>query len=120
MDTASCSSSNGRSCGPAVQTKSLTCQPGPDAKGCAVIVMALQYSNFSQAAARRGELGTANPSHSKGSRVMTASPSQSFIDALHTDRPAPDRADKMGLYGWLIGNWEMDAVYYLDDGSTRR
>ena len=28
-----------------------------------------------------------------------------FIDALHTDRPAADRADKMGLYGWLIGRW---------------
>lgn len=44
----------------------------------------------------------------------------SFIDALHTDRPAPDRADKMGLYGWLIGNWTMDAVLYGDDGSEHR
>ena len=48
---------------------------------------------------------------------MTASASPSFIDALHTDRPAPDRADKMGLYGWLIGRWEMDAVIHADDGS---
>jgi hypothetical protein len=48
---------------------------------------------------------------------MTASASPTFIDALHTDRPAPDRADKMGLYGWLIGRWEMDAVTYADDGS---
>ena len=23
----------------------------------------------------------------------------------------------MGLYGWLIGRWEMDAVTYADDGS---
>ena len=38
------------------------------------------------------------------------SASRSFIDALHTAGPAPDRADKMGLYGWLIGRWEMDAV----------
>ena len=49
---------------------------------------------------------------------MTASRSPTFIDALHTDRPAPDRADKMGLYGWLTGRWEMDAVTYGDDGST--
>src|SRR5260370_10494154 len=46
---------------------------------------------------------------------MTAA--SSFIDALHTDRPAPDRADKMSLYGWLIGRWHMDAVVYADDGT---
>jgi hypothetical protein len=40
----------------------------------------------------------------------------SFIDALHSERPAADRADKMGLYGWLIGRWEMDATVYPDDG----
>ena len=50
---------------------------------------------------------------------MTASPSR-LIEALHTDHPAPDRADKMGLYGWLIGSWEMDAVMHGDDGTTSR
>jgi hypothetical protein len=50
---------------------------------------------------------------------MTASRSPTFIDALHTDHPAPDRADKMGLYGWLIGRWEMDTVTYGDDGSKQ-
>ena len=47
---------------------------------------------------------------------MTAS----FISALHTNRPAPDRADRMGLYGWLIGSWEMDAVVNADDGTTHK
>src|SRR6266540_909207 len=47
---------------------------------------------------------------------MSATSSASFIKALHTDRPAADRADKMGLYGWLIGRWEMDAVIHDDDG----
>jgi hypothetical protein len=42
--------------------------------------------------------------------TKTGSASRSFIEALHTAGPAPDRADKMGLYGWLIGQWEMDAV----------
>ena len=51
---------------------------------------------------------------------MTASSCPSFIEALHTDGPAPDRRDKMGLYGWLIGRWEMDAAHHQDDGSTRR
>jgi hypothetical protein len=51
---------------------------------------------------------------------MSASASRSLIAALHTDHPAPDRAEKMGLYGWLVGRWEMDAVYHRDDGATRR
>jgi hypothetical protein len=25
----------------------------------------------------------------------------------------------MALYGWLVGDWEMDAIIYGDDGSTR-
>jgi hypothetical protein len=28
---------------------------------------------------------------------------------LFSNGPASDRADKMGLYGWLIGAWTMDA-----------
>ena len=44
---------------------------------------------------------------------------RSFADALHTQAPAPDRADGMGLYGWLVGDWEMDAVILLDDGSMK-
>jgi hypothetical protein len=41
----------------------------------------------------------------------------SFIDALHSSGPASDRAEAMRLYGWLIGDWEMDAVMHLEDGS---
>lgn len=44
----------------------------------------------------------------------------SFIDALAADKPAADRADKMNLYGWLIGRWTMDATMHLDDGGTHR
>src|ERR1700737_2955285 len=51
---------------------------------------------------------------------MTGSPSATFIDALHSSGPAPDRADKMGLYGWLIGDWEMDSVIHKEDGTTQR
>jgi hypothetical protein len=49
---------------------------------------------------------------------MTAA--SSFIAALHASGPAPDRGDKLGLYGWLIGQWEMDAVVHLDDGSQQK
>jgi hypothetical protein len=44
----------------------------------------------------------------------------SFAQALHSDHPASDRADKMGLYGWLIGDWEMDATVHADDGTTHK
>jgi hypothetical protein len=42
-----------------------------------------------------------------------------FIDALHSDGPAQDRADKMGLYAFLIGSWTYDAVYH-PPGAARR
>ena len=42
----------------------------------------------------------------------------SFDTALHAEGPAADRAGKMQLYGWLIGNWEMDATVHADDGTT--
>jgi hypothetical protein len=41
----------------------------------------------------------------------------SFTDALCADGPLPDRADKLRLYGWLIGDWTMDAVIDRDDGT---
>ena len=43
--------------------------------------------------------------------------SSSFLDALGADAPAPDRAEKMRLYGWLVGSWTMAAVLHNDDGS---
>src|SRR6516162_2507325 len=45
---------------------------------------------------------------------------RSFLDALAADGRAADRADKMKLYGWLIGRWTMDATLHLDNGDTNR
>ncbi len=42
----------------------------------------------------------------------------SLTAALFTDGPAPDRAEKMGLYGWLIGDWEMDTKLFAEDGTA--
>ena len=39
----------------------------------------------------------------------------SFIEAIQSDGPAGDRA--MDLYGWLVGDWTMDATVYADDGT---
>lgn len=43
--------------------------------------------------------------------------SSAFVDVLKASGPAPDRAEKMGLYGWLIGDWTFDAVVNRDDGT---
>jgi len=44
----------------------------------------------------------------------------SFIHALHSDKPAVDRAGKMHLYGWLIGRWTFAATVHRDDGTTHK
>jgi hypothetical protein len=43
-----------------------------------------------------------------------------FFAALRSDGPAADRADKMGLYAWLIGDWIFDATIHKDDGTTHK
>lgn len=37
---------------------------------------------------------------------------------LSSAGPAIDRADKMGLYGWLVGQWSIDAIRHTDDGKS--
>ena len=32
-------------------------------------------------------------------------PRSSFLEALHSDWPAPDRKDALGLYAFLVGDW---------------
>jgi hypothetical protein len=41
-----------------------------------------------------------------------------FIEALRSNGPAPDHAAKKSLYGWLIGDWTMDATMHAEDGSV--
>jgi hypothetical protein len=55
---------------------------------------------------------------SRGAPKMIVSSAPSFVKALVTDAPAPDRADKLQLYAFLIGQWDMDGVVHLDDGTT--
>ena len=41
-----------------------------------------------------------------------------FMKALHSEGPADDRASQLQLYGWLIGDWVMDATVHREDGTT--
>jgi hypothetical protein len=43
-----------------------------------------------------------------------------FMSALHSEGPADDRARDLELYGWLIGDWVMDAKVHKDDGTTHK
>jgi hypothetical protein len=40
-----------------------------------------------------------------------------LADALHSSAPAADRADKMGLYGWLVGSWATDIIAHEESGA---
>jgi hypothetical protein len=55
-----------------------------------------------------------------GGPKMIASLYPSFVKALLADQPAEDRADKMQLYAFLIGRWDMEGVVHRDDGTENK
>jgi hypothetical protein len=46
--------------------------------------------------------------------------SNDFPGALHATERAKEISEENDIYGWLIGNWNLDAVIYLDDGTVRK
>ena len=42
-----------------------------------------------------------------------------FARALLSDGPAADRAEKLALYGWAVGDWMLAATTYDDSGIAR-
>ena len=38
----------------------------------------------------------------------------SFARVLHADGPDPERQKKLGLYSWLVGQWEMEVTTILE------
>lgn len=44
---------------------------------------------------------------------------RSFADVLHAAGPDRDRAGKLALYGWLVGDWEMDVTTFPEDGKRQ-
>jgi hypothetical protein len=51
---------------------------------------------------------------------MTSSSSSVLASVLLADAPANDRADKLGLYGWLIGSWDADIIAHAADGTRHQ
>src|SRR5262249_53612791 len=73
------------------------------------------FSNFSQATATTKVLDNGPSQHERPTMRSTDS---SLARLLFSNGPASDRAEKMGLYGWLVGDWTMDAIMHAPDGGT--
>jgi hypothetical protein len=43
-----------------------------------------------------------------------------MIEALEADGPFPDYADKLSLFGRLIGSWDIEGRYFDQDGNITR
>ena len=43
-----------------------------------------------------------------------------FMKALHSEGPSDNRARHLELYGWLVGDWVMDATVHKDDGTIHK
>lgn len=50
--------------------------------------------------------------------MLHAASSSTFIDILHSRQPAPDRAEKLALYGFLIGSWESTVTAHEENGAA--
>lgn len=50
-------------------------------------------------------------------QTVTPNSAKSIVGMLLSDRPAPDRAAKMGLYAFLVGRWETEATIHLENGT---
>lgn len=66
-------------------------------------------------AAQRSVVSTSQPH----ARTAPAAPADGFLDALHSSGPAPELGDAAGVYGWLVGSWEMRVVDLPADGPRR-
>jgi hypothetical protein len=52
----------------------------------------------------------------EGAETMTVL-SHDLISVLHAQEPAPDRAEKLRLYGQFVGDWDATIVAHAPDGS---
>src|SRR5262249_46165115 len=108
MQKPSCCSSNGGAPGPAEQTTLLARQPGAAGQYSRRESHAVTNSNFSQADTKGEGL---DPSHPNAESPMSRF-AHSLAGVLLANGPAQDRREKMGLYGWLIGDWTMEATIH--------
>jgi hypothetical protein len=46
--------------------------------------------------------------------------SDELISVLHAEKPAPDRAEKLQLYGRFIGHWDAKIIVHAADGVSHQ
>ena len=44
----------------------------------------------------------------------------SLLEVLHANGPDMARASELVLYGWIVGQWDIDVTTFLEDGTTHR
>jgi hypothetical protein len=44
----------------------------------------------------------------------------SLAQVLHAEGPDPERAGKLALFGWFVGDWEMDVVTFPEGGTAHK
>jgi hypothetical protein len=59
------------------------------------------------------------PTAASPARAAPTAPADGFLGALHAPGPAPELGDAAGVYGWLVGSWEMRVVDHPPDGPPR-
>ena len=52
--------------------------------------------------------------------TSAVSDATAFLEALQAPGPLPELAPRMGLYGQLVGRWDVEVVDYEEDGLVRR
>ena len=52
-----------------------------------------------------------------GEALMSTPHANGLIAALHSEGPAPDRAEALSLYGQFVGDWRTDILAYTPDGA---
>src|SRR5215472_14222007 len=55
-----------------------------------------------------------------GEPAMSDPQSSGLGIVLFADGPAPDRAEKLNLYGQFVGDWDTEIVTYSPDGASHR
>lgn len=55
-----------------------------------------------------------------GAAARSPSPPDPMLAALAASGPAPELADKLSLFGRLVGSWDLRVLYYGDDGALVR
>ena len=53
-----------------------------------------------------------------GQRRIPTPVATSLAEVLYAEGPDAERESQLGLYSWLVGDWEFDITTFAEDGTT--